>query len=258
MGGVSASFAFVGDVVIAEPKALIGFAGPRVIEHTVREKLPEGFQRSEFLLGQGRAGHDRATGASCATSIARAAGAAAAPERRRGRLRSFRAPRGAGRLVAVGRTDVRPCGLGALATEMEANDVTAPHAGRDQWLAAHCERLHPATIDLTLERTREVRAGWPHFDVPVFTVAGTNGKGSTCAMLESILLPGGLPRRLYRSRTWCTSRSVAPRRRAGGGRAPGAALRGGRSRRGDVTLTYFEFTTLAILRCSCRGRRWTR
>lgn len=53
MGGVSASFAFMGDVVIAEPKALIGFAGPRVIEQTVREKLPEGFQRAEFLLAKG-------------------------------------------------------------------------------------------------------------------------------------------------------------------------------------------------------------
>lgn len=52
-GGVSASFALVGDVVIAEPNALIGFAGPRVIENTVREKLPEGFQRSEFLLEKG-------------------------------------------------------------------------------------------------------------------------------------------------------------------------------------------------------------
>jgi acetyl-CoA carboxylase carboxyl transferase subunit beta len=52
-GGVSASFAFMGDVVIAEPRALIGFAGPRVIEQTVREKLPEGFQRSEFLLQKG-------------------------------------------------------------------------------------------------------------------------------------------------------------------------------------------------------------
>jgi acetyl-CoA carboxylase carboxyl transferase subunit beta len=52
-GGVSASFAFIGDVVIAEPKALIGFAGPRVIEQTVREKLPEGFQRAEFLLQHG-------------------------------------------------------------------------------------------------------------------------------------------------------------------------------------------------------------
>ncbi|MDH3342475.1 MAG: acetyl-CoA carboxylase, carboxyltransferase subunit beta [Gammaproteobacteria bacterium] len=53
MGGVSASFAMLGDVHIAEPKALIGFAGPRVIEQTVREQLPEGFQRSEFLLDHG-------------------------------------------------------------------------------------------------------------------------------------------------------------------------------------------------------------
>jgi acetyl-CoA carboxylase carboxyl transferase subunit beta len=53
MGGVSASFAMIGDIVIAEPGALIGFAGPRVIEQTVREKLPEGFQRAEFLLEKG-------------------------------------------------------------------------------------------------------------------------------------------------------------------------------------------------------------
>jgi len=53
MGGVSASFAFVADVVVAEPGALIGFAGPRVIEQTVREKLPEGFQRAEFLVEKG-------------------------------------------------------------------------------------------------------------------------------------------------------------------------------------------------------------
>ncbi len=53
MGGVSASFAMLGDIIIAEPRALIGFAGPRVIEQTVRVKLPEGFQRSEFLLSHG-------------------------------------------------------------------------------------------------------------------------------------------------------------------------------------------------------------
>jgi acetyl-CoA carboxylase carboxyl transferase subunit beta len=53
MGGVSASFAMLGDVIIAEPRALIGFAGPRVIEQTVGEKLPEGFQRSEFLIEKG-------------------------------------------------------------------------------------------------------------------------------------------------------------------------------------------------------------
>lgn len=52
-GGVSASLAMLGDIIVGEPKALIGFAGPRVIEQTVREKLPEGFQRSEFLLEHG-------------------------------------------------------------------------------------------------------------------------------------------------------------------------------------------------------------
>ena len=53
MAGVLASFATLGDVIIAEPKALIGFTGPRVIEQTIRQKLPEGFQRSEFLLEHG-------------------------------------------------------------------------------------------------------------------------------------------------------------------------------------------------------------
>ena len=52
-GGVTASFASLGDVIIAEPGALIGFAGPRVIQQTIREELPEGFQRSEFLLSHG-------------------------------------------------------------------------------------------------------------------------------------------------------------------------------------------------------------
>jgi acetyl-CoA carboxylase carboxyl transferase subunit beta len=52
-GGVAASYALLGDVNIAEPKALIGFAGPRVIEQTIRQKLPEGFQKSEFLLEHG-------------------------------------------------------------------------------------------------------------------------------------------------------------------------------------------------------------
>jgi len=53
MAGVLASFASLGDIIIAEPKALIGFTGPRVIEQTIRQRLPEGFQRSEFLLEHG-------------------------------------------------------------------------------------------------------------------------------------------------------------------------------------------------------------
>jgi acetyl-CoA carboxylase carboxyl transferase subunit beta len=52
-GGVTASFAMLGDVIIAEPKALIGFAGPRVIQQTIRQELPEGFQRSEYLKKSG-------------------------------------------------------------------------------------------------------------------------------------------------------------------------------------------------------------
>ena len=52
-GGVAASFAMLGDIIYAEPRALIGFAGPRVIEQTTRQKLPEGFQRSEFLIEHG-------------------------------------------------------------------------------------------------------------------------------------------------------------------------------------------------------------
>ena len=52
-GGVTASFASLGDIILAEPNALIGFAGPRVIEQTIKQKLPEGFQKSEFLLQHG-------------------------------------------------------------------------------------------------------------------------------------------------------------------------------------------------------------
>ncbi|MEZ5415860.1 MAG: acetyl-CoA carboxylase carboxyltransferase subunit beta [Vicinamibacterales bacterium] len=52
-GGVTASFAMLGDFIVAEPKALIGFAGPRIIEQTIRQKLPAGFQRSEFLMERG-------------------------------------------------------------------------------------------------------------------------------------------------------------------------------------------------------------
>ena len=93
-GGVTASFAMLGDLNIAEPKALIGFAGPRVIEQTIRQKLPEGFQRSEFLLEKGmvdmvvdrremKAAIARALrfmGATAAQPAAVSAGAPAAPE----------------------------------------------------------------------------------------------------------------------------------------------------------------------------------
>jgi acetyl-CoA carboxylase carboxyl transferase subunit beta len=81
-GGVTASFAMLGDLNIAEPKALIGFAGPRVIEQTIRQKLPEGFQRSEFLLEKGMidAVVDRREMKPFITNALRFMGAAGAPQ----------------------------------------------------------------------------------------------------------------------------------------------------------------------------------
>jgi acetyl-CoA carboxylase carboxyl transferase subunit beta len=67
-GGVTASYAMLGDVQIAEPGALIGFAGQRVIESTIREKLPEGFQRAEYLLVARHARHGRSIATICAPS----------------------------------------------------------------------------------------------------------------------------------------------------------------------------------------------
>ena len=116
------------------------------------------------------------------------------------------------------------------------------------WLA-HCERLHPKTIELGLERVKRVadRMGL-RFECPVVTVAGTNGKGSTCAMLEAILLQAG-----YRTGVYTSPHLVhfEERCRIRGEVVQGAALvphfeRVEAARQG-VTLTYFEFTTLAIM-----------
>jgi dihydrofolate synthase/folylpolyglutamate synthase len=117
------------------------------------------------------------------------------------------------------------------------------------WLA-HCERLHPKTIDLTLDRVMRVRERLGlAFDCPVFTVAGTNGKGSTCAMLESILRQAG-----YRTGVYTSPHLVRfeERCRVDGEAIDGAALlphfAAVEAAREGEALTYFEFTTLAILR----------
>jgi dihydrofolate synthase/folylpolyglutamate synthase len=122
-----------------------------------------------------------------------------------------------------------------------------------EWLA-HCEHLHPREIDLTLERTLQVRDQLGlRFDVPVFTVAGTNGKGSTCAMLEAILLQAG-----YRVGVYTSPHLVhfEERLRLNGEIIQAEALlphfeavEAARLAAGEVALTYFEFTTLAILHC---------
>lgn len=119
----------------------------------------------------------------------------------------------------------------------------------DDWLA-HCERIHPKTIDMGLERVQTVlqRLGLK-FEVPVFTVAGTNGKGSTCAMLESILLQAG-----YRVGLYAKPHLVhfEERCRVNGKMVDADVLvphfEAVEAARGEVSLTYFEFTTLVIAR----------
>jgi dihydrofolate synthase/folylpolyglutamate synthase len=119
----------------------------------------------------------------------------------------------------------------------------------DAWLA-HCERLHPKSIDMTLQRVTSVRERMGlRFNVPVITVAGTNGKGSSCAMLESIARHAG-----YRTGLYIKPHLVhfEERCRIGGHCVAAEDLlphfAAVEVARGDVPLTYFEFTTLAIMR----------
>lgn len=131
---------------------------------------------------------------------------------------------------------------------MSATDPALP-ATLDEWLA-RCERLHPKEIDMTLDRVLRVKTRLTlDFRVPVITVAGTNGKGSTCAMLETIALQAG-----YRVGLYIKPHLVHFEERC---RVNGESVSSGdllphfeavERARGDVGLTYFEFTTLAIAR----------
>ena len=161
-GGVTASYAMLGDVQIAEPGALIGFAGQRVIEQTIREKLPEGFQRAEYLLEHGMI--DMVVPRSqlkerlaLPIGYLRAGG-----ERQAARLMA--------RLRALDRIP-RRAGPARPAREAVAGR-RPPRAGPD---------------------LRTSRSAWPPAGrlPPVFHVAGTNGKGSTCAFLRAALEAAG-------------------------------------------------------------------
>jgi len=135
----------------------------------------------------------------------------------------------------------------------EASPVTAATSATPATLAdwlAHCERLHPTAIDMTLDRVVAVRDRLGlRFDVPVITVAGTNGKGSTCAMLDAIARQAG-----YRVGLYIKPHLVhfEERCRINGEMADAVDLlphfAAVEAARGSITLTYFEFTTLAILR----------
>ena len=209
-GGVTASYAMLGDVQIAEPGALIGFAGARVIEQTIREKLPEGFQRAEYLKDHGMIDmvvhrHDlRPTLARLCRMLTKSPALetvveACAIDRHSGpdhRLRTWRRQRP---------TRERACGQ------------ARPPLGE---LIARLSALHPRRIDLGLERMHRLLERLDHPErklPPVIHVAGTNGKGSTIAYLRAILEAAGLRVHIYTSPYLVRLNECFRLGRAGGG-----------------------------------------
>ncbi len=167
-GGVTASYAMLGDVQLAEPGALIGFAGQRVIEQTIREKLPEGFQRAEYLLDHGMVD----------MVVPRA-------ELRDDAGQTHRLP------------DAGEEEEGGLMPDFARSDDPAVQAQLDR-LAL----LSPGFDRLGLDRITQLldRLGRPQDRLPpVFHVAGTNGKGSTCAFLRAALEASGRSVHLFTS-----------------------------------------------------------
>lgn len=204
-GGVSASLAMLGDLNIAEPNALIGFAGPRVIEQTVRETLPEGFQRSEFLLEHGTVDmivHRHEMRARVGSVLRKLTHHAATPV-------SSSNPDDADVVEPIVEEDnlaetadvtfekveepkkdtttAKVMTIHAMPDSLPSNSL--PTLSLDQWLH-HLETLHPVGIDMGLERVSQVARRMGLLLRPiapcVITVAGTNGKGSTLAMIESV------------------------------------------------------------------------
>ena len=228
MGGVSASFAMIGDIVIAEPGALIGFAGPRVIEQTVREKLPEGFQRAEFLLEKGAIDMivDRRQ---LKDELAAASDAAAAPAAAHGLNRHLRAD---------ARKPPRSCGEPVTAFSTLA-----------EWLA-YLGTLHPKAIAMGLDR---VNAVYDRLDVaptcPVFTSPVPTAKDRPVRSLNPCSARAATASGSIRLRTSCatTNACASMLRRRATIRSWNAFAAVESSAHGDAASTYFEFGTLAAL-----------
>ena len=261
-GGVTASYAMLGDVQIAEPGALIGFAGARVIEQTIREKLPEGFQRAEYLKDHGMIDmvvhrHDlRPTLARLCRLLTRSPaletvskacnrGHHSGPDR-------IRCGCGAGRAPRVNAPAARP----------------APPLGE---LIARLSALHPERIDLDLERMHRLLERLDHPErklPPVIHVAGTNGKGSTIAYLRAILEAAGLRVHVYTSPSLVRINECFRLGRPGGGVLVGddelrSALEHCERANAGAPITIFEIETAAAFlsvraasrRCRAAGSR---
>ena len=195
-GGVTASYAMLGDVHIAEPGALIGFAGPRVIEQTIREKLPDGFQRAEYLKEHGFVDmvvhrHElRGRWRGCAGCCAR-----------RRRPRQCRSARRCRCRPKLRRRPRQQHDAWAGHEDGVARLLRTPMTPVDSILA-RLLALHPKRIDLSLDRMWRVleRLGSPQRRIPpVIHVAGTNGKGSTIAFLRAMLEAAGKSVHVYTS-----------------------------------------------------------
>ena len=178
-GGVTASFAMLGDLNIAEPKALIGFAGPRVIEQTIRQKLPEGFQRSEFLLEKGMLDLivDRREMQSVIANALRFMGATRS-EPVAGRRRR------AGAGGAGSRRPWQPWQQRRASARI-ASSVTDP--------LSYLFGLEQFGIKFGLENMFALvgRLGHPERTFRSVHIAGTNGKGSVTAMVDAGLRAAG-------------------------------------------------------------------
>ena len=185
-GGVTASFAMLGDIAIAEPGAQIGFAGQRVIEQTIREKLPEGFQKAEYLLEHGMI--DMVVHRfELRPTVARIIRLLLQPDLEQDAEQRRRLPEEPPvALIGTGEG-------GARRRRPAAETAPVTSYGSDLILA-RLRGLHPKTIDLSLGRIERLLAQLGHPErqlAPVVHIAGTNGKGSTLALLDAMLAAAG-------------------------------------------------------------------
>ena len=177
-GGVTASFAMLGDLNIAEPKALIGFAGPRVIEQTIRQKLPEGFQRSEFLLEKGMLDLvvDRREMKAVIANALRFMGAVRKPAPRQPAPASDHDERA----VAA----CRRC-VGVLMPKPSRQ----PSLWTRSTISSASNSSGSSSVSTTSPRSSPARPSRAR--VPSVHIAGTNGKGSVTAMVDAALRAAG-------------------------------------------------------------------